>query len=312
MKKVYIILIIIIGTILESCKTTYIYKCDCIDKPLKIKYDYPDQKDGMSDEDYVKHINFLKSIYEDYRYKQKYPDKRKEFSTAVPWNLAIAYSRLQEPKEKIFCLLCKEEEERGIEMLAQHFNNYDADENPLNLSMIEIDSLVKRYQPYFSQITEQKSTPGSIVWAKDTLDQELISLMKSIVEQDQKYRSEGTDYFMKNLKKQTEIDSINIIKIDSLYDNYGTYIGRSLVGESNEYAMWAVIQHASLEKQEYYLPIVQRAVEDFELKDGPFKMLIDRVYSRKYGYQIFGSQQGVVLGSKSQLKKAKKKFNLME
>ena len=146
----------------------------------------------------------------------------------------------------------------------------------------------------------------------DTLDKDLVRSMKLIVNEDQKYRSEGHDYFIKNLEKQTEIDSINIIKIDSLYEQYGTYIGRTLVGESNEYAMWAVIQHASLEKQEYYLPIVQKAVEDFELKDGPFKMLIDRVYSRRYAYQIFGSQQEVELGSKGQLKKAKKKFNLME
>jgi hypothetical protein len=41
-----------------------------------------------------------------------------------------------------------------------------------------------------------------------------------------------------------------------------------------------------------YLPIFQKAVEENELDVVPFKMLIDRFYGLKYGYQIFGTQSG--------------------
>jgi len=56
--------------------------------------------------------------------------------------------------------------------------------------------------------------------------------------------------------------------------------------------MWAVIQHSNLEMMERYLPVIQKAVKDKELNIVPLKMLIDRFYGLKYGYQIFGSQSG--------------------
>ena len=56
--------------------------------------------------------------------------------------------------------------------------------------------------------------------------------------------------------------------------------------------MWAVIQHSNPELMAEYLPIIQDAVKEKELDETPFKMLIDRYYGLKYGYQIFGSQSG--------------------
>jgi hypothetical protein len=56
--------------------------------------------------------------------------------------------------------------------------------------------------------------------------------------------------------------------------------------------MWSVIQHSNPEMMEKYLPIVNKAVENNDLDKTPLKMLIDRYYGLKYGYQIFGSQNG--------------------
>lgn len=313
LNKNYFKIIIPAYFLVVSCKSSFIYQCDCNGKKLKVSYDYfPSQKIGVSDKDFKGGIAMLKQVYPDYKFKEQFPAKKKEFSYANPWNLAVAFSRLQE-KELMFCMLKKAEEEDilGLAYQFKRINDSHSEKAMLHLTKQEIDSLTKRYQPYFDQIPkEQTSTTGSTIWQKDTLDQELVSLMRSIVKQDQKYRSEGIDFYKRKLKLQNELDSLNQAKIDSLYKSYGTYVGKSLVGESTEYAMWTVIQHASLEKQEFYLPIVQKAVENFELKGTPFKMLIDRVYHRKFGYQIFGSQSGVALGSKKQIKKAKKKFNL--
>jgi hypothetical protein len=39
-------------------------------------------------------------------------------------------------------------------------------------------------------------------------------------------------------------------------------------------------------------------------------MLIDRVYKKKHGYQIFGSQSGVALADDETIEKVKSKYNL--
>ena len=53
-----------------------------------------------------------------------------------------------------------------------------------------------------------------------------------------------------------------------------------------------MIQHAQVETMGRYLPVVHQAFLSGELAAGPLKMLIDRYYGLKYGYQIFGSQTG--------------------
>lgn len=61
---------------------------------------------------------------------------------------------------------------------------------------------------------------------------------------------------------------------------------------------------------EKYLPIVQKAVEDKELDVVPLKMLIDRIYSQKEKYQIFGSQMGVKMASETIRQGVIEKYNL--
>ena len=126
---------------------------------------------------------------------------------------------------------------------------------------------------------------------KNQLDFELVNIIKSVSENDQKYRTA-------DMEKQHDIDFKNQKIIDSLFINHKTYIGKTLVGDKYQSAMWAVIQHSYIEMMEKYLPIIQNAVKEEELSVVPLKMLIDRVYWINNGYQIFGSQAGVDLADK--------------
>lgn len=123
---------------------------------------------------------------------------------------------------------------------------------------------------------------------QNNLDPDLITLVDKLLKSDEKYRKEDTT----DWSKQSLIDKENQRIIDSLYYVHQTYIGKTLVGEEFESVMWSVIQHSNLEMMERYLPIIQKAVADKELNVTPLKMLIDRFYGLKYGYQIFGSQSG--------------------
>jgi hypothetical protein len=138
------------------------------------------------------------------------------------------------------------------------------------------------------------------------LNYELISLMHKIDSLDQKFRKDDeVDW-----KRQRTVDTQNQESIDSLYNVYNTYLGKSLVGEKYKNTMWQVIQHSNLNMMEKYLPLVQKAINDEEIDVIPFKMLIDRIYSIKYGYQIFGSQMGVDLADEKLRKDVQMKYGI--
>ena len=74
--------------------------------------------------------------------------------------------------------------------------------------------------------------------------------------------------------------------------------------------MFFVIQHSNVEMMERYLPIVQKAVRQNELQETPLKMLIDRIYGAKKGYQIFGNQEFVDLSDKKTRIEISKKYGI--
>jgi hypothetical protein len=121
---------------------------------------------------------------------------------------------------------------------------------------------------------------------------DLIQLMKSIKQKDQEYRYD-LDTYNSNINKQKKNDKENIISIDSLYRIHEKYIGNSLVGEDLGHVMWLVIQHSDIKTMEKFLPIMHQAFLNQDLSINCLKMTIDRVFSLKYEYQIFGSQFGV-------------------
>lgn len=88
---------------------------------------------------------------------------------------------------------------------------------------------------------------------------------------------------------QNEADSINTIRICELIDEKG-YPGRSLVGDGHASTGFLVIQHADLEIQEKYLPIITKAADDGELNWSSVALLVDRVNMRNGKPQIYGSQ----------------------
>lgn len=124
---------------------------------------------------------------------------------------------------------------------------------------------------------------------RKNLDINLVKLMDKIKQEDEIYREQNWDQYQ---LKQKVIDQKNQQLIDSLFQVYGSYLGRSLVGKKYENVMWSVIQHSNVMMMEMYLPVIHKAYLDNEIEAGPLKMLIDRYYGLEYGYQIFGSQQG--------------------
>lgn len=210
----------------------------------------------------------------------------KNFNVADYFNILSAFLNLKESKENIKMAFQKFKNAEGsCEYILRYENSieknskYDIIRADYNEQLVKCKS--KTVSEKELDLSEYCKTYG--------LNLALVEIINKVNIDDQKYRTNPTSEL---LAKQQKLDKQNQITIDSIFNIYKSYTGRSLVGKKYESVMWAVIQHSNVEMMEKYLPIVQKAVFKKELDLAPFKMLIDRYYGFKYGYQVFGSQSG--------------------
>ena len=234
--------------------------------------------------------------------KKAVENDAKGFNVSDYWNITTAFFMLKESKEVLGIAFKKmAESEGGCEYL-QKFKDRVAFDN----------ALPELYDYYLWICSTQKSSARSGTFnltqyiLKNSLDPDLVKLVYQIQIDDQSTRTKGGS----GTAEQFKLDVKNQALIDSLYKEYNSYIGKSLVGEEFAAVMWVVIQHSNIQMMERYLPVLHKAVKDKELPLTPFKMLIDRIHSIKNGYQIFGSQEGVPIASEEVRKKLMNKWGI--
>lgn len=107
-------------------------------------------------------------------------------------------------------------------------------------------------------------------------------------EAEQKFgqKSEQMTYFWSVVNKQDKENEKEIIEI---LDKKG-WPGTSLVGGKANKAVFLVIQHAPLDMQEKYLPMLRESVTKGESQGQDLALLEDRVAVRNGKPQIYGSQ----------------------
>ena len=230
--------------------------------------------------------------------KKNIKNKPENFNYANYWNITNALYALNEKKEIWEISLKKLGESKDgceyLESFKEQAKFYNDSKELYDYLILKCSSFLNEKEIEFNLSEYVK---------KNQLDLELVKLIKNVSENDQKFRSA-------DMGKQHEFDFKNQKIIDSLFDNYKTYIGKSLVGDKYQVAMWSVIQHSNIEMMEKYLPIIQNAVKEEELSVVPFKMLIDRVYWINNGFQIFGSQAGVDLADKKTRLEVAEKYGI--
>lgn len=118
-------------------------------------------------------------------------------------------------------------------------------------------------------------------------------------EEDQKYRRLKDEYrskyaldspeYQKFMQDWAQNDSLCLMKAERIIQQYG-YPGKAIVGESRQDAIWMIIQHAPLEKQEQYFPLIDAAAQKGEMRKSAWAMMVDRIRMYKGQPQIYGSQ----------------------
>lgn len=106
----------------------------------------------------------------------------------------------------------------------------------------------------------------------------------TILDRDQKTRSRGD-----SIQFAEYIDSTNQIVVEALINQYG-WLDRSVFGAASNYICFIVIQHAPLEKQKKYLPLMMQSVAAGESRASDLALLQDRVLMRENKKQVYGSQ----------------------
>ena len=137
--------------------------------------------------------------------------------------------------------------------------------------------------------------------AEAKLDRFLISILDTIHDDDQKYRQQIEQIQSKygreseEMKAHWEIikqkDSINLIRVKKILDEKG-WLGADVIGRQGNQTLFLVIQHADIETQERYLPMMREAVNKGNAGASSLALLEDRVALRKGEKQIYGSQIG--------------------
>lgn len=137
--------------------------------------------------------------------------------------------------------------------------------------------------------------------AKANLDKQLVAILDTIYQEDQKYRMQideiakkygwESDEMKAHGKIINEKDSINLIKVKKILDERG-WLGPDIIGRKGNSALFLVIQHSDLETQKKYLPMMRDAVQKGNARSSSLALLEDRVALRQGKRQIYGSQIG--------------------
>lgn len=115
--------------------------------------------------------------------------------------------------------------------------------------------------------------------------------LEELLERDQRHRGAGSgkDWWT----HQEPLDKENIVRLEVLLETR-EWPRISEVGEDAAAAAFLVVQHASVEYQEKYLPIVRERYEQGEAKGVWVAMLTDRIRVRHGRPQIYGTQSRFV------------------
>ena len=114
---------------------------------------------------------------------------------------------------------------------------------------------------------------------------ELMSVQQAYIAEQ---RTELIDSIVMLVAEQDRADSLNRVAVDSLLQN-GWPDGLS---EQSNRTIWLIIDHADVEYQERYLPLIGQQAVQGTISPSDYATLLDRVNVRRQRPQRFGTQTG--------------------
>lgn len=125
--------------------------------------------------------------------------------------------------------------------------------------------------------------------------QEIMDLMDRLAKSDDEKVAKK---WKQAVERQDALDSRNRQRLDEIVKQYG-WPKKSVFGEEASGVAFSVVQHAELDYQKKYLPLIKEAVTQKEARQADLAILEDRILTREGKKQIYGTQ--VRLNPKTEL-----------
>ena len=246
---------------------------------------------GQDKEKYSELIKDAWSLYEANEY-QKSANKYKEAfdvfdGKAYPddrYNAACSYSLAGNIDTSFYHLFRLANDSK--------YNNYGHITIDTDLSNLHND---KRWGELISIVEANK------LKAEVNFDKELVAILDTIHQEDQKYRMQLDETEKKYGRESNELnglweiihekDADNLLLIKKILDENG-WLGPDIIGRQGNLTLFLVIQHSDIETQVKYLPMMREAVKNENASPANLALLEDRVALRQGKRQIYGSQIG--------------------
>lgn len=152
-----------------------------------------------------------------------------------------------------------------------------------------------------SQTNTDTPNPLTTTAIAEMSQEQLRTLLDSIHVEDQQYRKQmgtirkeygsGSKEMQELIGKMRQADISNTKIVTKILDTHG-WLSTEEVGRTANSALFLVIQHADLDIQEKYLPMMRQAVERGKARASSLALLEDRIALRNGQAQIYGSQIG--------------------
>lgn len=245
---------------------------------------------GQGEKQYKQFIKEASKFYNAKEYKKsvkKYEEAFKltnKVSSEDRYNAACSYALAGKLKHSFFHLfkLAKNE--------TQKFRDYKHLTTDTDLKALH---KYKEWQKLLRIVKANKEE-----YEKD-LDKYLLAKLDTIYERDQKYRKQFLEIqkkygmeskeMMTNIISMKQADAINLVEVTKILDNRG-WLGANIVGEQGNSTLFLVIQHADMNTQLKYLPMMRKAVAKGNADASDLALLEDRVALKQGKKQIYGSQ----------------------
>jgi hypothetical protein len=187
----------------------------------------------------------------------------------------------------------------GDKIKAIKYLDFAADKGWRNISHIKRDADLNSLHDLVEWTSILERITVNLEDYEKNLDKPLKEKLEKIYVQDQTLRQlykEAEDKFGRDSEEMSYFwglinaeDKKNEAEVCAIIDSVG-WAGKTLVGGKANAALWLVIQHAPLETQEKYLPLLKESVLQGESRGSDLALLQDRIQMRNGLPQIYGSQ----------------------
>lgn len=221
------------------------------------------------------------------------------------WNIAVAYIHLDYSKDSVLQYIqmsMRENPKKFLDLVdySISFSNNDIKETrfykTLGEQYIKVVTMGKERAKL--HLNEEKKITN-------VKNQKVVQQLINMMEKDSRHRKDPMFFKDKDIqKKQYILDSINMIDLYAIYNEYG-YPGKTITGD-NEYKDYfcLMVEHGQNKKgeQRFWLPIIAEAFRKGELSAAPLKMLLDRIHWLEHGKQYFGSHLNIPMDTSENIK----------